>query len=162
MTGRGLCLALAGFVIYLLRMKEIISYPGCFVCGQKNEIGLKASFFWDGRKAICNITADELYAGYKDVFHGGIIATLLDEVMIKALLAENIFCVTAEMTVRFRKPVHSGESLRFEGWATAKSAPLFLTSGHAVNQKGETVAEATGKYLTAKNELSQKLLESLQ
>jgi len=143
-------------------MKEIVSYPGCFVCGQKNEIGLKASFFWDGRKAICNITADELYAGYKEIFHGGIVAALLDEVMIKALLAENIFCVTAEMTVRFRSPVYSKDQIRFEGWATAKSAPLFLTSGRAVNQKGEIVAEATGKYLTPKSELGQKLLESLQ
>ncbi|UCE24600.1 MAG: PaaI family thioesterase, partial [Candidatus Zixiibacteriota bacterium] len=68
-------------------MREIAAYTGCFICGQKSRVGLKARFFWDGEKAFCDITADEKYAGYKDIFHGGIAAALLDEVMIKALLA---------------------------------------------------------------------------
>jgi len=144
-------------------MKEIARYSGCFVCGDENDIGLQAKFYFDesSRKAVCDVTADERYAGYKSIFHGGIMATLLDEIMIKSLLAEGNVVVTAEMTVKFKKPVYSGDSLHFEGWMTAQKGPLFLTSGQAVNQKGETVAEASGKYLKPASALSDKLLDSI-
>lgn len=143
-------------------MKEIARYAGCFVCGDKNEIGLQARFFFDGQKAVCDITADEMYAGYKSIFHGGITSTLLDEVMIKSLLAEGLHVVTAEMTVKFKMPVYSGDKLHFEGWKTAQKGPLFLTAGKATNKNGETVAEATGKYIKPDAELSAKLIQSLE
>ncbi len=144
-------------------MKEIAKYPGCFVCGENNDIGLKARFFFDEdtRKAVCDVTADEQYAGYKDIFHGGITATLLDEIMIKSLLAEGNVVVTAEMTVKFRKPIYSGDSLHFEGWMTAQRGALFLTAGRALNQNGETVAEASGKYVKPDSALSDKLHDSV-
>jgi uncharacterized protein (TIGR00369 family) len=141
-------------------MQEIQRYAGCFVCGDKNEIGLKARFFWDGQKAVSDLDAVELYSGFKDMFHGGIVATLLDEVMIKALLAEKLNVVTAEITVRYRKPVNVGDKLHLEGWKTGQSGVLFLTEGKAVNQNGELVAEATGKFLTPKSDLAARLLES--
>jgi uncharacterized protein (TIGR00369 family) len=143
-------------------MKEIPRYSGCFVCGDKNEIGLKGRFLYDGQKAVCDITAEELYSGYKNIFHGGIVATLLDEIMIKSLLAERIFVLTAEMTVRYKKPVNVGDRIRFEGWKTGHSGALFLTEGRAVNQNGEIVAQSTGKYLKPKSDLADRLLLSLE
>ena len=143
-------------------MKEIAKYSGCFVCGQQNEIGLRARFFWDGEKAVTDIKAEEIYAGYKNIFHGGIVATMLDEIMIKALLAEDIFAVTAEMTVRFKRPVYTGDELHFEGWKTGNKGVVYFTEGKTVNQDGEVVAEATGKYVKPKSELSKKLLDSLE
>ncbi|UCD63613.1 MAG: PaaI family thioesterase [Candidatus Zixiibacteriota bacterium] len=144
-------------------MKEIAAYTGCFVCGQDNNIGLKARFFYDGEKAVCDITAHELYTGYKDIYHGGIVMTLMDEVMIKALLAEEVFVVTAEITVRLKRPVYSGDRLHFEGRKTRqKKDVIYFTEGVAVNQDGVTVAEATGRYVRPKNDLSGKLRQSVQ
>ncbi len=143
-------------------MKEIAAYTGCFICGQKSRVGLKARFFFDGEKAFCDITADEEYAGYKDIFHGGIVAALLDEVMIKALLAEEIFSVTAEFTVRLKKPIYTGDRLRFEGWKTNQRGAVYFTEGMAVNQDGAVVAEATGRYIRPKTGLGDKLRESLE
>lgn len=143
-------------------MIEVAVYPGCFVCGQRNQIGLKARFFWDGEKAFCDVTADEMYAGYKNIFHGGIVATLLDEVMIKALLAEEVFAVTAEITVRFKKPVYSGDRLHFEGRKIGEKGLVYFTEGQAINQNGKTVAEATARYVKPKNGLRDKLRESLK
>jgi uncharacterized protein (TIGR00369 family) len=145
-------------------MKEIARYSGCFVCGEKNEIGLKARFFYDTdrQRAVCDITTDELYAGYKNIFHGGIISTLLDEIMIKSLLAEGLFVVTAELKVKFKRPVYSGDKLHFEGWKTGQREPLFLTEGKATNRDGEIVAEATGKYIKPNSNLSTRLQESLE
>jgi len=143
-------------------VREIAAYTGCFICGQKSRVGLKARFFWDGEKAFCDITADEEYAGYKDIFHGGVVAALLDEVMIKALLAEEIFSVTAEFTVRLKKPIYSGDRLRFEGRKTNQRGVLYYTRGQAVNQDGDIVAEATGRYIRPKTGLKDKLRESLE
>ena len=141
-------------------MKEIPLYSGCFACGQENRIGLKARFYWDGEKAVCDITADEAYAGYKNIYHGGIIATLLDEIMIKALLAQDILSVTAEITVRFKKPVYSGDKLHFEGWKTDARGSVYLTEGRAINQNGEIIAEASAKYVRPGSDLRNKLRES--
>lgn len=142
-------------------VREIPLYSGCFVCGQENESGLKARFFWDGDKAICDITASEAFAGYRNLFHGGVVATLLDEVMIKALLAQEILAVTAELTVRFKMPVYCGDRLHFEGWKIGEKGVVYLTQGQAINQDGKTVAEATAKYVKPRSGLSDRLRESL-
>jgi uncharacterized protein (TIGR00369 family) len=142
-------------------MKEITAIPNCFVCGRQNQVGLRARFFWDGEKAFCDITADEIYAGYKKILHGGIVATLLDEVMIKSLLAEGAVTVTAELTVRFKKPVYSGDLLHCEGWKSGAKQAVYSTEGRVINQHGETVAEATGRYVKPKTSLSEKLRQSL-
>jgi len=144
-------------------MREIAKYSGCFVCGDANAVGLGARFYFDetAQEAICDITANESYAGYKNVFHGGITATLLDEIMIKALLAREVFVVTAEMTVRFKRPVFTGDRLRFEGRMTGRKGGLYLTEGRAVNDKGETVATARGKYIRPTTDLADRLLESV-
>ena len=75
-------------------MKEVAKYPHCFVCGDQNVHGLKAKFFFDGEKAFTEVTADGSFEGYRGIYHGGIIATLLDEVMIKAILAQPVTAVT--------------------------------------------------------------------
>lgn len=141
-------------------MKEIPLYSGCFVCGQENDSGLRARFFWDEGKAVCDIAPNEKFAGYKGIIHGGIVATLLDEVMIKALLAEGILSVTAEIRVRFKRPVYVGDKLHFEGWKTGEAGTVYHTEGCGVDQKGDIVAEATGRYIRPKHGLSDKLTES--
>ena len=145
-------------------MKEIARYSGCFVCGSDNEIGLRAQFFWDEtrQRAVCDITAEEIYAGYKDIYHGGIISALLDEIMIKSLLALDLHVVTAEMTVRYKKPVYIGDKIRFEGWMTRDKGSIFLTEGAATNQDGEMVASAFGKYIKPRGELSDRLRASIE
>lgn len=142
-------------------MKEVAKYSRCFVCGDKNEHGLKARFFFDGEKAETTLTAEEMFEGYAGIFHGGIIATLLDEVMIKAILAGDIYAVTAEMTVRYHQPVLVGDKLRFLGRVTQSRGRMYFTAGEVVGEDGTRYASATGKYLQARPELRDRLVESL-
>ena len=143
-------------------MKEVLSYPGCFVCGGKNLHGLKAKFLYDGEKAFTEFIATESFEGYKGIFHGGIVASLLDEVMIKAILARDIFAVTAEMTVRYHHPIRTGERTRFVGKVVDAKGRLYSTEGEAVGEDGTVYASATGRYLEAKPELKNELLQSLE
>jgi uncharacterized protein (TIGR00369 family) len=143
-------------------MREVLSYPGCFVCGHKNLHGLKAKFYYDGEKAYTEFVASESFEGYKGIFHGGIVASLLDEVMIKAILACDVFAVTAEMTIRFRQPIRTGESIRFVGRIIGEKGRLYSTEGEAIGADGTVYATATGTYLEAKPKLRAELRQSLE
>ena len=141
-------------------MKEIPRYSGCFVCGDQNRRGLKARFRLEGDQAVTEVTADSCFEGYRGIYHGGMLATLLDEVMIKAILARQSFAVTAELTVRFLAPVNTGDRIVFFGRILKQKGRVFLTEGAA--RVGEAVvATATGKYLEAGPELKGRLLQSI-
>lgn len=142
-------------------MKEIVKYSRCFVCGDQNAHGLKARFFFDGEKATTTIAADKTFEGYHGIYHGGIIATLLDEVMIKAILADEIYAVTAEMTVRYHKPVEVGDQLHFSGRVVKSKGRMYFTEGEVVGDDGAKYASATGKYIKARPDMEARLVESL-
>jgi len=142
-------------------MKEIVKYRHCFVCGDENHHGLQAKFYFDGTRAISRITATEMFEGYRGIYHGGILSAMLDEVMIKAILAEDIYAVTAELTVRFLKPVIVGCELEFTGRVTETKGRMYLTEGEVRDTDGNCYATATAKYIRAKPDLQAKLEESV-
>jgi uncharacterized protein (TIGR00369 family) len=142
-------------------MEEIVKYSHCFVCGDQNRHGLQAKFFWDGREASSELVASDSFEGYRGIFHGGLIATMLDEVMIKAILAQDIYAVTAEMTVRYHRPVETGQELRFVGRMTEGKGRMYYAEGEAVGPDGTVFASSTGKYIQAKPELKTRLLDSI-
>lgn len=142
-------------------MKEIAKYSGCFVCGDSNDRGLKAKFYFDGEKAITEVIADKLLEGYHDIYHGGILSTLLDEVMIKSILAIDRYAVTAEMTVRFLRPVRTGDRISLTGWVTKHKGRIFLTKGQATGSDNSLFATATGKYIEADRQMKSLLMNSI-
>lgn len=142
-------------------MKEVVRYKNCFVCGEKNIGGLKAKFFYDGEKAFTDILATNNFEGYYEIYHGGVISALLDEVMIKALLAENIFAVTAEMTIKFKRPVIVGTKLRFTGKLTNQRGKLYFTEGELRDDNSVLYASAVGKYIKANDTLKAQLMKSI-
>jgi len=143
-------------------MKEIIRYPNCFVCGEQNPSGLQAKFFEQDGLAVTEVVADSSFEGYKGIYHGGIISTLLDEVMIKAILAQGIYAVTAEMTIRYRRPVMIGERLKFRGRVVSRRLRLLSTEGEVIGADGTICASATGKYVEAGDDLRSQLIQSTE
>lgn len=140
--------------------KEVVRYKGCFVCGSDNSIGLKLRFYTDGEITRAKFLPDARYEGYKDMLHGGIVAAVLDEVMIKAILARDISCVTAQMAVKYKAPAMIGSELLFEGKIIEIKGRVITTFGRATNSEGRIVAEATGKYMTVPPDFEMKLKES--
>jgi len=143
-------------------MKEIVKYAGCFVCGDKNPIGLAVRFYEKEGGAAAEFVPKESLEGYKGLLHGGIISSLLDEVMIKAVLVKDVYCVTAELFVRYKKPVPVSERLSLYGRIEKENGRIYTTQGWAKNRKGEVVAEAEGKYFIPKPDKIEKLKESLE
>jgi len=143
-------------------MELIRRYSNCFVCGDKNESGLKVDFFYDRGMAKAEFIPDERFQGYKEVLHGGIISSLLDEVMIKAVIAKDLLVVTAEIEVKFLKPVRIGERLVLEGKVIEEKGKIFEAEGKAVNSKEEIVATGKGKFFKVTDEMKKALEESLE
>lgn len=143
-------------------MREILKYSKCFVCGDENECGLKVKFFEEDEVAKAEFIVDQRFQGYKDILHGGIISALLDEVMIKAVLARNILVVTAQIEVKFKKPVKVGEKLFMEGVIKEKKGRIFLTEGKITNEDGALVAWGSGKYVACDERMKKLLKKSLE
>ena len=120
----------------------------CFVCGQDNPRGLRLrSRVADGRVWI-DYTTREADRGYRHIVHGGILMTLLDEVMTwAAILSVRRVCVAAEVLTRLKQPVKVGDRLRVEGWVARPGARVILTEGRVTNEEGKVMLTATGKYM---------------
>lgn len=121
----------------------------CFVCGEANPHGLQLkSRIIDGAVVI-EYTPRPSDLGYSHIVHGGIVMTLLDEVMTwAAIIGAGKMCVMAEMSTRLLNPVAVGQQLRIEGRITKQSSRLLLTEGVAFGVAGNLeMSRATGKYL---------------
>ena len=76
-----------------------------------------------------------------DVIHGGILATLLDEVAIYACRSRGEQFVTVEITVRFRKPVPVGSTVDLRGQIVENKRKLFSVQSR-IEIDGALYAEA--------------------
>ena len=141
--------------------KEVLRYNHCFVCGPNNPFGLNLKFLSEENRAWTDFQPEKRHEGYKGILHGGIIAAILDEVMIKAALAQGILCVTASMEVRYKAPAELSSQFHFEGIVTSIRKRVIETSGSMVDQQGRVVAEASAKYMTVSPDLQARLNQSL-
>jgi uncharacterized protein (TIGR00369 family) len=144
-----------------MKMKVIQRYSHCFVCGDKNQVGLKLDFYERDGKARAEFIPTENFEGYKDILHGGILSTLLDETMIKSILAKEILTVTSQIEVKFKKPAIIGEKLIIEGEITGERGRLILTEGKIFKEDGTVVAEAKGKFFRAEGRIKEQLEKCL-
>ena len=140
-------------------VEEIIKYSGCFVCGDENPHGLRIPFFYEDGQAVAEYTADTKFQGYRGIFHGGLVATLLDEIMAKAVLAQKRYCMTVEMNIRFKKAIPVGTALRLTARVTADRGRLLETAGELTGPDGTIHASATGKYMEAASKV-ENILQS--
>ena len=121
----------------------------CFACGSTNPIGMKLEIEFGPGTARARWTAGADYVGWSDKVHGGIIATLLDEVMAWAPSSFDSWAVTAEMTVRYRSPASPGEELVAEGRVVERRRRIYEVHGEVRTADGRLVAEGSGRYLGA-------------
>ena len=120
----------------------------CFVCGQENPHGLRLKSRVEGGRVVLDYVTRASDLGWRHLVHGGILATLLDEVMTwVAILETGAPCVAAEITTRLVKPVPEGTSLRCEGEVIRCGRRLILTAGTLLTADGQPAATATGKYV---------------
>jgi acyl-coenzyme A thioesterase PaaI-like protein len=103
------------------------------------------------------------HIGFKGVVHGGLLATVLDEIMVWACAVQTKrFGFCAELKVRFVNPLSPGEEVVVTSeMVENRRNRLFETKGSAETAAGKLVAEATGKYIPIRPEQLPPMLDEL-
>jgi uncharacterized protein (TIGR00369 family) len=124
---------------------ELIDDGHCFACGSKNPIGLKLKFAFDGETLTTEFIPKKEHQGYFNIVHGGIITTLLDEVMVQLAINMGLPAITARMDVRLKKPLNVGEKITVTAEILKETRKTFEAYAKAVTEDGTVVADARGK-----------------
>ena len=121
----------------------------CFGCGGANARGMQLTFEQDdnAQRIRGNFKLGAEYQGGPGFIHGGIIATVLDEVMGKVNRFRGVRAVTAELNVEYLKPVKVDEDLIVEGHEVEKSGRNVILAGEIRNQSGQVLARGRGRFV---------------
>jgi uncharacterized protein (TIGR00369 family) len=120
----------------------------CFACGKANEFGLRLKVDTHEGKAHTEFVPLKRHEGYNGVMHGGIMATLLDEVLAWASISLGINAITASINVRFKLPAKIGERIDVDGEVKRTRGKLLSGNATARNSRGETLATAEAKLMS--------------
>ena len=132
----------------------------CFACGTLNAGGLGLALHVEPGRSWVELALDRQFEGWEGIVHGGILCTILDEVMAWALVGEDNWGVTARMTVDFKRPVEVGAPIRADGWITRSRRRVVDAAGQIVDAgTGAELATATGVYVAAGTARKQDLRE---
>jgi acyl-coenzyme A thioesterase PaaI-like protein len=129
---------------------QALAQPSCFACGEGNPHGLQLRFTciepgrveagWEPRRE---------FEGFQGVIHGGIVSTVLDEAMSKAVSSQKWQALTAELRVRLKHAVGPGESLQVRGWVVERRKRRILTEATLTDGQGVEKAHAWATFLLA-------------
>ena len=123
----------------------------CLVCGLNNKLGLYTFFYeLENGELLAVFKPREEHQGYPGRLHGGMVSTILDETMGRAIMISHdheFWGVTVEIAVRFKKPVPLEEELRVVGRITRDSKRFFEGTAEILLPDGTVAAEGKGKYM---------------
>lgn len=121
----------------------------CFVCGPRNSSGLRVRFALHP-KGYCHAqwTSTQDYMGYDGVTHGGILFSLLDDVMANLFFLQGEICVTAKAEIRFRNPLQIGETVLLQSKLTSRRRNLAVIEASATREHdGLLIASSNGHFM---------------
>lgn len=127
-------------------------YPGCFACGTNNPVGLHLDpADLEGDEAVAHFRPIDHHAGAGDTLHGGLAATVLDEIMVwSAILTHRVLAVTGTMDLRYRRPVSVDDEITVHGRVEERSGRRLRCSGR-LEVSGQVAVTAAGLYLVSRS-----------
>jgi len=132
----------------------------CFACGTLSAHGLHLELHQAGDTCWTELTLRPDFQGWEGIAHGGIVATVLDEVMAWALASQGVWAYTAKMALEFRRPVPIGARIRGEGRVVERRRRLLTTSGRLLDPvSGAVYATAEGLFVAAPQDRQAELME---
>ena len=124
----------------------------CFICGERNPIGLKVKFEIDkeNMRSTGTFTPRREHEGFRNIMHGGLQSALLDEAMVKLLWEAGISAVSAALQIKLMRPAKIGQKIAIEGWVESQKGRLILTAARLKDSDGNVLSEAKGKCVKVK------------
>jgi len=130
----------------------------CFGCSKQNPNGLQMEFFEDGEHIVSEWTPRPEFEGYIDMLHGGIQATILDEV---ACWVVYIKCktsgVTSNMDIKYRGAVNlNGQPIKARASLIETTSRMVTIKAEILNNEDKVCSEAVIKYFIFPEKLAQE------
>jgi uncharacterized protein (TIGR00369 family) len=128
----------------------------CFVCGRNNPDGLQIKFEYpEPGTCRAEFTPPRKFQGWQGILHGGIVSTLLDEALAHAVGGPQrggggSNAVTAELTVRFKRPVPIGQTVVLMGNVISDKGRVVECESSIKDSDGNELASAKGKLVRPK------------
>ena len=122
----------------------------CFVCGQDNPQGFKIQVRYSEAElaAETELSIPREYQGWAEVIHGGILSTLLDELMAHAIWRFAGPGLTISMEVRFHAPLKPNEAIRVRGVMHTPNGSRRLAEGEIIRiADGVRIASGKSRFL---------------
>ena len=124
------------------------SSNNCFVCGPGNPIGLGLTFRLDGEVCRAEFTPKPEHMGYDNVTHGGIVFSLLDDVMANWIWLQGQQCFTGKAEIRYRSELAVGTAVKLEGRCQKRKGRMAQMHGQVIRASDNfVVAEATAAFM---------------
>ncbi len=117
----------------------------CFICGVSNPVGLKVRFYSVGDDGIeARVIFSEFYQSYPGIVHGGIVATVMDELIGRSMLAKdpNALMFTATLNLKYRQSVPLETEIIFRGRIVKDRGRIAQVQGEALLPDGTVAVEA--------------------
>jgi uncharacterized protein (TIGR00369 family) len=125
----------------------------CFVCGPDNPDGMQIKFRLDEGLCKAEYTPTASQCGYDGVTHGGILFSLLDDVMANWLFLQGERAFTGSCEIRFRKPAATGAKINLEGEQVARRGRKVMMIGRAINpDDGSVLAETKATFIVVSDQ----------
>lgn len=128
----------------------------CFACGRRNPIGLHMEVHYEQTEpvATCRLVLAPEFVGWQEVIHGGILATLLDEIMSHAIWHFAGPAVTLGLEIQFRQPLAPGEPILVQGQLLESRGRRLKAKGEIIRQADALlIANAQGRFLLFNQEI---------
>ena len=120
----------------------------CFCCGENNDKGLKLKFEYPVKgTAETSLVVPNYFTGWENLTHGGLISMLLDETMAHACIGSKLIGVTAELTVRFKKPLPVNTEIFVKGTMEEVKGRIALTAGQITDNEGTVYATGKARFI---------------
>jgi uncharacterized protein (TIGR00369 family) len=126
----------------------------CFVCGSAGD-GLHVRFGGNADQVQADVVVPSPYQGFGGMVHGGILAGICDDAMWHVIHQQHDdYPVTAELTVRYHKPVRVDQPLRIVGEMVSYRRRLMVARAVIFDGSGEKVVSAEGRFMPVREDPS--------
>ncbi len=132
-------------------------YPNCFGCGDSNPIGLRLKYRREGDRLRTEFMPGDDHQGWPGIVHGGIITSLLYEVMENFPYYQGIKVMMKGMETRFRRPAHTGELIVATSWLSEGEGREMGVLGTLNERNGRVIAEGKAELVALREDQIERL-----
>ena len=122
----------------------------CLICGMNNSAGVRGQFYNMEDGSVGGLfTFREEHQSYTGRVHGGMLATMIDELAGRVLWVDcpDKIAVTMDINVKYRKPVPYNTPLKGRGMYTERLSRAYSAKCYIMDMDNNILAEGIAKYL---------------